>query len=205
MIDHIPLSESATSRSPKLLAWLKSWSTKLGNPVKLLEPQGWFTRGHDWYGGKTNCEGMWMPSYKSGTFIWDPPPAAAKHAIIELRQARLKRQESAHIFVCPKLMALEWQRHLYKAADIVLSIPAGSEFWPAAMHESLTISIFFPFLSRSPWQLKGTRLLVDMERTLSKVWKDGSGAEGNLLCELCIRTRELETLPVRELCKVLLR
>jgi len=41
-----------------------------------------------------------------GGLEWDhvtPPPAAADVALEQLRQARHKRQDSFHIFVCPKL------------------------------------------------------------------------------------------------------
>jgi hypothetical protein len=43
-----------------------------------------------------------------GTFVWAPPPAAAAVALEELRKARIKRQDSMHILVVPRLLMPEW-------------------------------------------------------------------------------------------------
>jgi hypothetical protein len=65
----------------------------------------------------------------SGTFVWDPPPAGASIAIEELKKARIKCQDSLHVFVCPCLMKLEWFHQLYKATSIVFDVPVGSPYW----------------------------------------------------------------------------
>ena len=93
--------------------------------MELLTPEGWFERGHDFFGSRRNCDGVWIPAYKTGTYIWAPPPGAARHAIEELRQARQKRQQSVHLFVCPRLLYDEWRRHMYKSADLIVFLPAG--------------------------------------------------------------------------------
>ena len=204
MLSHVPIAQTATERSIGLLPWIKSWSTSLGNEPELLAPIDWFKRGHDWWGNRTNQDGMWMPGYKAGTFIWDPPPPVARQALAELRQARQKRQMSAHIFVCPRLMEPEWKRHVWKSADLVLWIPAGQKFWPSSMHEPLTLALYLPYPTRRPWTLRPSRMLVEMERQLRRMWhEDSQVSSGNLLHELCVRTRGMDSMPLRELREML--
>ena len=63
---------------------LKSW---VGEYAEILEPGGWFIRGHDlekYPGKKTNVEGHWMLYYCSGKMIWIPAPVTAFTTIVEL-------------------------------------------------------------------------------------------------------------------------
>jgi hypothetical protein len=108
---------------------------------------------------------------KSGIFVWLPPPGAAAIAVEELRKAALKRQQSTHIFICPRLLTTEWRKQLSKASDLVLSLPAGSdkEGWPAEMLEPLTIAFVFPFLPFRPWQRRGAPKMLHLARKMSAV------------------------------------
>ena len=146
---------------------------------------------------------VWLPLYKPGTFLWSPAPAAGRHAIEEVRQARHKRQESSHIFVCPRLMWNEWRRHVHKSADLIFQLPAGNEVWTQNMHEPLIFAIYLPYLHRCPWELRKTRLLVDLERSLRKVLKENIGAAGDILSEFLGNSRRLDSMPIRELRAVL--
>jgi len=66
-----------------LLDWLRSWA---GAEAKCLEAMEWFTVGQDLgAGGKPNADGIWIPEYSTGTYIWSPAPAGAKSAVEELR------------------------------------------------------------------------------------------------------------------------
>ena len=207
MLDFIPLHQSAIERHPPLLDWISSWSSKMGNEVEHLSPEGWFERGHDIAGGRDNSDGIWMPRYSTGTYVWAPPPGCARIVVEELRQARQKRQASTHVFVCPRLMSPEWMRHLYKSADLILKIPAGKlggdHVWPASMHETLIIAIYFPFLRRCPWELKKTGLMVGLARKLCRLCKTDITAAGALLSEFCVFSRRLDFMPLRELRNVL--
>jgi hypothetical protein len=136
--------------------------------------------------------------------LWAPPPAAARQVIEELRQARQKRQTSMHVFACPRLMYDEFRRHFYKSADLVLTIEAGIyDWWPAEMHESLIIGIFFPYLSRCPWELRKTQLMVGLERKMRRMFKEDPASAGDLLSEFCRFTRRMDGMPVRVLRSVL--
>jgi hypothetical protein len=75
-----------------------------------------------------------------------PPLAGAEAALEELWKARIKRQDSLHIFACPWLMTAWWLKQLNKAADIVFQIPAGCPCWPASICEPLTIGLVSPFI-----------------------------------------------------------
>ena len=82
--------------------WVQSWASK---KVEFLEPFDWFRRGHDWDGGSVHDDGLWRPNIKAGIFCWDPPPTTADVALEELRKARIKRQTSTQVYICPVLMS----------------------------------------------------------------------------------------------------
>ena len=73
--------------------------------MEVLDPYGWFERGHNKYGGDTNVDGVWIPRFKAGTFVWGPAPVFAIIVIIEdLRQARQKQTQSAHVLGVMRLL-----------------------------------------------------------------------------------------------------
>mmetsp|Transcript_3333 Transcript_3333/g.5084 ORF Transcript_3333/g.5084 Transcript_3333/m.5084 type:complete len:90 (-) Transcript_3333:257-526(-) len=84
----------------ELELWIQNW---LGNDSETLEPKDWFELGHDIRGYAKDLEGYEVPHVASGKFIWTPPPWVARAALEELRKARIKRQESIHVVVVPKL------------------------------------------------------------------------------------------------------
>ena len=207
MTSHIPLAESALERSAPLLDWIGSWFSQGGKyDMEVLEPEGWFERGHDIIGGTKNIDGRWIPKYQSGNYIWAPAPAGAKFAAEQLRQARLKRLDSLHVFVCPHLMSHEWISHVRKSADLILVIKAGSaSFWPSDKHESLVIGVYLPFASQKPWQLKRSPMLVDVDSRLRLLWKEDPGSARDILQQLLLFARSMGTLPVRDVRMLLFR
>jgi hypothetical protein len=192
MLSFIPLHLDAIERSPAVEPWLKSW---LGEDAEVLTPEGWFERGHDLLGGKYDAKGFWRHSTKKGTFIWNPPPAAASVAIEELRKARIKRQDSMHVFICPRLMKPEWFRQLYKAADIVFDVPVGTACWPSSMFEPLIIGIAFPFIRAPPWQLRSTPKMFKLGWQLRRVWAGEEMDSGNLLREFLLEYQRIRSMP----------
>ena len=202
MADFIPLNETALERSSTLKEWLQTWTT---DELEFLEPRDWFIRGQDIVEGEReiNTDGFSWPTYQKGTFVWTPPPAAAEAMLEEVRKARHRRTESTHIILVPRLMAPSWRKHLNKVSDIVLSLPAGHLAWPSDMHEPLTIGIVFPFIRHKPWRLRGTPLLLELERQLRKVWKTQQGTEGPLLRKLWSLPRKLAGLSQKLVWKLL--
>jgi hypothetical protein len=148
MMSFLPLHETALERSPRLKEWLRKF---VSPDLVFLSADGWFERGHDHFeGGRVHSDGHWRPTLRSGKFVWAPAPAAAWIALEELRKARIKRQKSTHVFVCPRLMTPEWLRQLNKASDIVITVPVGHPAWPTHMFEPLFIGIVFPFIRHQP-------------------------------------------------------
>ena len=203
MLSFVPLHESVLDRQPSIKAWVDSWAGDLGNEVEWLKTDDWFERGHDISGYTSNIDGRTIPTYKKGTFVWTPPPAAARVALEEIRQSRQKRQDSSHIIVVPKLMSPEWQRQLFKTADLVVIIPTGHPHWPKTHHESLTLAICFPYLRSDPWELKGTPLMGRMARELHKLLQDDPSSGRDLLSQLCAKSTTFNNLSIFKLRKLL--
>jgi hypothetical protein len=192
MLSFIPFQLSAIQRSPAVEDWICSW---LGEEAELLKPEGWFERGHGLLGGKTDSKGFWRHEFKPGRFIWAPPPAAADVAIEELRKARIKRQDSLHVFVVPRLLKPEWFRHLYKAADLVFDVPPGASCWPKRMYEPLIIGVVFPYLRSPPWQLRLTPKMLSLERRMRQMWAEPGMDPGDLLCQFLLVYERLRSMP----------
>jgi hypothetical protein len=131
MTAYVPLHQDAFAREPKLVEFIREISSPLA--PKFLEPEGWFEEGH-----------------KSGNFIWSPAPAAAKVVVEQLGRARLKRPQSLHIIVVPRLMTGRWQRHLSRGTDFYLKID-WDNLWPLATHhEPVLMFVCLPYISHRP-------------------------------------------------------
>ncbi len=100
-----------------------------------------------------------------------------------------------HIVLIPRLYSPLWLRMFYKFSDCVLKFPAGSCHWPSDMHEPLFVGISFPLLSRNPWTLRRTPLLVGLERILQQVLCTGEEDGGNLLRKLLRTPKQLASIP----------
>ena len=193
MLSFIPLHKSALDEQDNLECWIRSWIPN-GKEAHVLKPEDWFVKGHDIAGYTTNLDGITIPVIKDGTYIWSPPPAAADVAIQELRKARHKRQDSYHVFVCPRLMKPLWFKQAYKAGDMVFDLKAGHPHWSSDRHEPLIVVLCFPYLSHNPWLLRNTPPIHAVDRLLRKMWQDAEESGVSALRELCLFTRSLDTL-----------
>jgi hypothetical protein len=201
MLSFIPLHLSAVERAPEVIDWICSWFP--GKKVELLEPEDWFERGHDLKGGSHDLRGFWRPNVQSGIFIWAPPPGAAEAAIEELRKARIKRQNSTHMFVVPRLLGTEWKKQVHKACDFVMEIPPGHPCWPCAMFEPLIVGVCLPFILSDPWQLKGTPKVFALVRKLRRVFKDPEMDGGNILRKFLLEFERIRSMPADVVRKML--
>jgi hypothetical protein len=181
MISHIPLGKSALDRDASLEKWIRSWA---GKNMEILSPDDWFFRGQGIDGFAPNELGRRVPVYRSGTFVWCPPPAAADVAAEEMRRSRHKREDSFHVFVCPRLMTNLWRKSVLKEADFCFEVPVGFSVWSSEMHEPLLIAVCLPFISTRPWKLGNTPKLLGMARELRHVWDDPKGTPGFILRKL---------------------
>jgi hypothetical protein len=98
MVDYIPLHLDPLVREARLKPWLESLLRGLG--PEFLTSEGWFDEGQG-----------------RGTYVWTPAPAAGEVVVEQLGRALLKRPESMHIVVVPRIMAGRWRRHLTQGTD----------------------------------------------------------------------------------------
>jgi hypothetical protein len=192
MLKYIPLHLSASERNPRLREWLTTW---LRCQHEILSPNDWFERGHDHF-VSTDARNFWRPNFRSGTFVWQPPPGAAAVALEEMRKAIIKRPISTHLFLCPRLLTTEWRKQLNKTCDLVLFLPAGvdEEGWPLDMYEPLTLGIVFPLLLFAPWQRRGTPKMCHLARQMSGVCKGEKLAARDFLRQLFNEQRALTSM-----------
>ena len=177
-----------------------------GYRLEVLDVQDWFEKGHDIRENSLcNIDGIEMFNYKSGLFLWQPAPAGALAALEQLRKARVKRQESVHVFICPKILEPEWKSQLLKSADLICEIPAGQSFWPKEMFEPLIFALYFPYLSHRPWELRKTPTILDVGKQLQRLWKEGSESTGPVLRELRIQTTRFNHLSPKLVLELLRR
>lgn len=146
---------------------------------------------------------FWRPNIKSGTFFWSPPPAASNVCLEELRKARIKRQDSTHIILIPRLLSPLWMKQLFKTTDLVFSVKPYYEFWSAQEFEPLTIAFCFPYLKSFPWQLRGTPKLYALGRELRRMSTEKELVRRDLLCKLLSQIRNFYSLPPDVVRKVL--
>lgn len=142
MLAFCPWHLSCLQQNEYLEDWIKLWA---GDEVEFLTPNQWFTRGHDWNGGHYDERGFWRQGIKRGTYVWTPPPAASHIALEELRKSRIKRQDSIHIVMIPKLMTPLWLKQFYKAIDLVFPIVPTHTFWSKNQFECLFVGICFRY------------------------------------------------------------
>jgi len=82
-------------------------------------------------------------------------------------------------------MTPKQRKRLGKLADVVFTIKAGAEPWPASCHEPLTIAFICPLLSSRPWQIKYcTDTQGHIQDPLFGVWGSDTTLQRNCMQEL---------------------
>ena len=199
MLSFVPLHLTALERCPALREEiLRIVLPRNGeSSITFLDYEDWFERAHDIVGGQKNNDGVWIPTYASGTYVWTPPPAGALLAVEQLRRARLKRENSTHVVILPRLMSMEWKRQLFRVADLFVDLPFTKIWSKENQHEPLTFAVVFPFLNHRPWQLKRSQAFLGMGNVLRRLWKEDQVASWDILRKFFEQSRSLETLPER--------
>lgn len=181
VLDHVPLHltalERADTKGNELRTWITSW---WGCDAKVLwlNPTNWFD----------------LP-YRDGYYVWSPPPAIADVALERLCKVRLKRPGlGAHLFIVPRLMTSRWRKQLTKAATFVFQIPVGSAVWGSAQHEPLILAVCLPLSKHSPWNLRNTSLVGDLEGSLCEVFEHDGKRTGYLLRQFLRLATRLESM-----------
>ena len=59
-----------------------------------------------------NVDGVWIPKFKAGTFFWSLEPVVSMIVTEELRQARQKQTQLAHMLGISRLLWSKWRSHV---------------------------------------------------------------------------------------------
>ncbi len=154
------------------------------------------SKGNDIGGGReAEGEPVQRPVIKAGVDGWVPPRAAADVALEQLRIARIKRQDSTHVFVCPQLFCPMWRKQMSKACDLIFRIPVGAIGWPVDMFEPLLIGVCFPFLRYKPWQFRETPKISFVARKMHEVRDDVEMDRGPFLRKFWRVAHRLLSMP----------
>jgi len=177
-LHHIPLHLGVMERQQHaILPWVESWLNP-GGEIMWLRPEDWYTKGHS-----ENC------------CVWTPAPAIADVALEQLAKATHKRPHHTHLVIIPRLMTARWRKTLLKICDLFFTIPVGTCIWDISQHEPLNVGLSLPLCRHPPWKLRGTPMLVGVERQLREVSKDDPGWGRNILCQLLQQARMLDRMP----------
>lgn len=145
--DFIPLHLDPFAREPTLKNWVMGITKGLS--IQILSPEGWYTTGHT-----------------VGTFLWAPAPAAAEVVVEQLGRARLKRPQSMHIILVPRVMTGRWRRLLTRGSECYLRID-WEDVWDLPTHfEPLLMFVCLPYRSHAPLPGAQKELLDTFQRTL---------------------------------------
>ena len=193
MLSFVDLSRTAIEKHHDILGFVQSWVEPVLGEGKVLSVNEWFQEGHGITRGTRDSSRIWTPQHASNgkAYIWAPPPIIADVALEECAKAIHKRTDAYHVFLIPRLYSPLWMCMFYKLSDIVFKIPPGSRHWPSAMHEPLFVGISLPLLPKNPWSLRGTPLLVELERQLRQVLSSHEEDGGNILRKLLRTPRQV--------------
>jgi hypothetical protein len=143
----IPIHLDPTVREPKISEWIEDVTR--GLDFKILSPSGWFDDAHN-----------------DGNFVWTVPPAAAEVVVEQLGFIRLKRPNSMHLIIVPRLMTGRWRKHLGRGTDGSSRLE-DKTVWDLTHHyEPILIYLCLPFHSSNPKLEERGRLLERFRRTL---------------------------------------
>ncbi len=179
-----------------MLDFVKTWVELVLGESKVLSSEEWFQEGHRITGGKRESRGIWIPRHAADgkAYIWSPPPVIADVALEECTKAIHKRTDAYHIFLVPQLYSPLWMQMFYKLSDFVFKLPPGLRHWPSSMHEPQFVGISLPLLTRNPWSLQRTPLLVDLERQLHQVLSSHEEDGGDILRKLLRTPRQVASV-----------
>jgi hypothetical protein len=178
MLTFIPLDLTAVERPPELMEWVDSW-WGTGN-TSWLTPEGWYAE----------------PG-RIGTYVCCPPTAAADAALEQLCKCHLKRPGGVtSLFIVPLILMSRWRKRGFRAGIFTFTITSATAVWKKGQHEPLIYIVCLPLSCHRPWNIPGTKLVGEMERSLRGVQWFYTAQTRNLLRKFLEQTRALESMPV---------
>ena len=113
--------------------------------------------------------------------MWFPPPDAALAAVEFMANAIHLEAAALHVIVIPCLMTCMWQRKVWKATDLFLTILLGAKVWKDSQLDPLTLFVYFSLSLDLPWRNRSRQDLQSLINKLSGMWSDSYQKIGNLL------------------------
>jgi hypothetical protein len=185
-LSYAPLHMGALEREAEALReWIVSWLC-VDHQIAWLTPEGWFRH-------ELHADGS----------VWSPAPAAAEAALEQLAKVTHKQPQLTHLVLIPRLMTATWRKMLAKICDIVFMVPVGSRMWPDSQFEPLIVGLCLPLIKHSPWKLKGTHLMVGLERELRSLPPSDYGRSRIVLREYLRLSQSLDGMPTSMVRQVL--
>jgi hypothetical protein len=90
-------------------------------------------------------------------------------------------------------MTYLWRKQFLKACAFSFTMKSVCDIWPYTEHEPLGFFIS-PLIRHEPWNLRGTKPVVDLEAALREVSEDDYVSKGHLVREFLLFMRWLEGL-----------
>ena len=184
----LPLHLTPIDRSPALRDWLATWISEV---FRVATPMDWFYTAQQ--------AGQYDLPETPEVWVWDLHPSTALEALEELALGRLKRHYLlTGVVLIPELLEPEWRRRFCRVVDCYFTIPRGAiSAWPEAMHESLTVGLYFPLLQHRPWDWKSVPFLASFGAALSAMYKAHEPHRGDRLREFWEARRWIAAMPQR--------
>lgn len=170
----VPLHLNCLEREPSVRRW---WNEILsGLNFQWLTPEGWFREAHS-----------------QGNFVWTPPPFAGEVVVEQLGKCRLKRPESMHLVLIPRLMTGRFRRLLGRGSEWNGKL-VWEDLWPMGRHfEPLLIFVCLPYRSWEPKFSERESVVEELSRIMqAEGLRESSGKRRrNLLRKLFCKARSL--------------
>jgi hypothetical protein len=87
------------------------------------------------------------------------------------------------------------RKQLLKRTYINFVVKPCTDIWGASQHEHLGAFNSLTLCRHTPWRLRGTHPVVDLESALCALQKSDYIQKGNLLHKFLLLTREVDSMP----------
>ena len=87
---------------------------------------------------------------------------------------------------------------------MIIKINSGScYFWPDEIHETIIVALFIPYLSKPPYEPKGSGIMVGLEKQVILLFKSDEQAGCDILSDFPRFLHRNEGMPLLQMRKML--
>jgi len=177
MYTYIPLHLTSTERNPDLKPWINELVKGLN--FEWLQTHEWFEEHH-----------------RPGNFIWNVAPGLGDVAYELIDKARMKRPNTMHLVLIPRLFTGLWRRLMTRRTDCYIRIDWNQVWNLNSYYEPLLLFICIPFDINRNFEKRKNSLLEQFEGCLCKckLSKSSGLQQRNLLRQFLQRAREIPSV-----------